>query len=403
MSAPTPPAAPRRVLLASASSGSHGGGELYLDLLAEGLHGAGHEVHSYLAAHPRMNELAALLGRWGPVHRSAHLTNTYDRRFRSLGAVLAGGAHRRIAAELVALRPDVVHINKQNLEDGLDLLRAGHRSGLPLVCDIHVTRTMAALGSAAGGARDWVARRAIRAARADYIATAAACHRQLSAFVPTLPPDRIHLVLNGVRTVPPGDRGALRAEWGCAPGDVVLGTVARIEEQKDPLFALELLAQLPANVRLVWIGDGRLRAAFEQRARELGLTDRVHLDGWRTDASRRMAGFDVFLLPSRYEGFPFAVLEAMAAGLPCVVSDVDGTREAVADGATGWLCPSRAPAVWLPRLNALVADPEARTRMGTAGRARVDELFSLEAMARGTAAVYEVAMSRAVKPAAGVP
>jgi glycosyltransferase involved in cell wall biosynthesis len=387
---------PRRVLLASASSGSQGGGELYMDFLAEGLHRAGHEVHSYLAAHPRMNDLAKLLGRWGGVHRSECLTNTYDRRFRSLSTVITGRARRRIAAELGSLRPDVIHINKQNLEDGLDLLQAGNITQIPYVCDIHVTRTMADLGSAFGGMRDWLTRRVLQASRGEYIATAAACHSQLSKFVRgVIKRDRIHLVLNGIRIAPPGDRAAIRAGWRCVPSDIVVGCVARLEAQKDPLFALDLLARLPANVRLVWVGDGRLRGMFEQRINELGLAGRVHLDGWRNDARQRMTGFDIFLLPSLYEGFPFAVLEAMAAGLPCVASDVDGTREAVDNGVTGWLCPSRAQVEWLSRLNELVADPEQRVRMGEAGRRRVEESFSLDSMARGTAAVYEVAIRRA--------
>jgi glycosyltransferase involved in cell wall biosynthesis len=170
--------------------------------------------------------------------------------------------------------------------------------------------------------------------------------------------------------------------------------VARIETQKDPLFALELLAQLPSNVRLVWVGDGRLRGAFEERTAELGLAKRVRVDGWRNDARERMSGFDVFLLPSLYEGFPFAVLEAMSAGLSCVVSDVDGVREAVVDGVTGWLCPVRKPQDWLSRIGELSLNSTLRTRMGDAGRHRVAEMYSLESMTRGTVNVYEAAIRR---------
>src|SRR5205085_3888183 len=99
--------------------------------------------------------------------------------------------------------------------------------------------------------------------------------------------------------------------------------------QKNPLFALDLLRQLPRQVKLVWVGDGRMREEFLSAVRHFDLEARVHFEGWRADARQRLAGFDIFMLPSVYEGFPFAVLEAMATGLPCVVSEVDGTREAV--------------------------------------------------------------------------
>jgi glycosyltransferase involved in cell wall biosynthesis len=390
----------RRVLLVSSSSGSNGGGELYLEGLAEGLTALGHPVEALLAAHQRMDPLANRLERFGRVHR-AEFPNTYDRRTRAIGSVLARATIARLTRLLSDIRPDVLHVNKQNLEDGLDLLLAARRSGLPVVCTVHVTRGMAGLGSMFGGVRDWVARYTLRRAGCEYIAVAEAARRPLAELLGARPGGRAHTVWNGIGPAPAADRAALRAEWGCRPGDVVLGSVARIEEQKDPLFALELLAHLPAHVRFVWVGDGRLRGAFEERVRELGLKDRVHLDGWRTDARRRMSGFDVFVLPSRYEGFPFAVLEAMAAGLPCVASDVDGTREALTDGETGWLCAPRATGDWLNKLNELVSDPAARARMGSAAQARVEESFSLGAMARGTAAVYEVAISRAAGSTAG--
>lgn len=389
-----------RILLVSSSSGSHGGGELYLEGLSEGLTALGHTVELLLATHTRMNPLAERLARFGRVHR-VEFTNTYDRRTRAIGSVLARQTITRLARIFTELQPDVLHLNKQNLEDGLDLLLAAGRAKSPTVCTVHVTRGMAGLGSMLGGIRDWISHCVLRQADCEYIAVANAARQSLVEALrePQLM-ERTHTVWNGITDAPPSDRNALRAEWKCSPNDVVLGSVARIEEQKNPLFALDLLARLPANVRLVWVGDGRLRNAFEQRVRELQLTERVHMDGWRTDARQRMAGFDLFLLPSLYEGFPFAVLEAMSAGLPCVVSDVDGTREAVANGETGWLCQPQATDEWLKRLNDLVANPETRMQMGKAGKQRVSERFSLEAMARGTVAVYQTAIHRrAVKNA----
>ncbi len=156
-----------RVALVSSSSGSRGGGELYLTSLARGLTGLGHEVQSVLSSHPRMDELAALLAQQGPVHRIDY-RNTYDRRTRSLGAMLARRDIRRLTRELAGLRADVIHLNKQNLEDGLDLLLAAKNAELPVVATVHVTRTMSRLHSVGGTVRDWLsAGAAERAVSAD--------------------------------------------------------------------------------------------------------------------------------------------------------------------------------------------------------------------------------------------
>jgi glycosyltransferase involved in cell wall biosynthesis len=255
---------------------------------------------------------------------------------------------------------------------------------------------MEELGSALGRARDWIARRQLSRFQGEYIAIAHTCRQQFVEFMGKRTESRcVHAVPNGVRSVPLADRLQLRSEWSAGSEDIVIGCVARIEEQKNPLFALNLLVHLHANVRLVWVGDGRLRNEFEDRVKELGLGGRVHLDGWRSDARERMSGFDIFLLPSLYEGFPFAVLEAMAAGLPCIVSDVDGTREAVEQGVTGYLCSVNRQEEWLARIGELAAEKRLRKRMGESGRIRAEKSFSLVSMASGTAAVYERAIQRA--------
>jgi glycosyltransferase involved in cell wall biosynthesis len=389
---------PIRVLLVSSSSGSQGGGELYLDGLAGGLRSLGHEVESLLADHPRMDALAEKLGRWGRVHRVPY-RNTYDRFLRSGGAVLARRSIARLARRFAALGPDVLHVNKQNVEDGLDLLQAASRSRLPCVATVHNTRGMAELGSWGGRLRDRIAAHVLASARCDYIAVAGAGARQILSYARgAIDPSRVHTVWNGIGEAPPADRAAVRAAWGCGDGDFVLGCVARLEAEKDPLFLVSLLPCLPSHIHLAWVGDGRLREQFLAAAEGAGVRHRVHFDGWRADARQRMAGFDLFVMPSLYEGFPFAPLEAMAAGLPCVVSDVDGTREAIDDGVSGWLCPARDRGAWLGRLGGLIADPGLRARVGGEGRRRVAEHFSLAAMARRTAAVYERVLAARATP-----
>src|SRR5262249_40902820 len=149
--------------LVSSSSGSRGGGEFYLVGLAQGLAALGMEIHSVLSRHERMDDLAMHVSDFGAVHRIEY-QNTYDRRLRCVGAVLARNESARLARQLAALEPDVIHINKQNLEDGLDLAGAAQVTGIPTVVTIHVTRTMRDLKARGGGLRDWVSRLVLRTA-----------------------------------------------------------------------------------------------------------------------------------------------------------------------------------------------------------------------------------------------
>jgi glycosyltransferase involved in cell wall biosynthesis len=376
----------------SSSSGSLGGGEQYLVQLGAGLVRLGIDVETAMSDHARMDGLDTACSAFGKVSRIPY-DNTYDRLLRSGGAVLARSTIHRTTEFFQSARPDVIHVNKQNIEDGLDLILAAKQAEIPTVSTIHIARSMTALRSRAGFLRDWLANRVLRKSPAHFITVARHCSTQLLASCRGIDPRHVHAVWNGVSFAPAADRDAIRAEWGYQPDDVVIGCVARLEQQKDPLFALELLRRLPEHVKLVWVGDGRLRADFERAMTLFGLESRVRLEGWRADARQRLAGLDVFVLPSEYEGFPFAVLEAMAAGLPCVASDVDGTREAVIHGETGFMCKQRDAIAWLAHLDQLLQDSELRKRMGARGLERMKQQFSLEAMARGTAQVYASALS----------
>ena len=117
-----------KTLLVSSSSGSRGGGELYQLYLGQALRERGHEVTLWMSTHERMNELEQLFAPIGRVIRAPY-TNTYDYRFRSLNHLLGGSIARSVAEQWKALRPDVIHLNKQNLEDCLDLMDAARFTG----------------------------------------------------------------------------------------------------------------------------------------------------------------------------------------------------------------------------------------------------------------------------------
>jgi len=172
----------------------------------------------------------------------------------------------------------------------------------------------------------------------------------------------------------------------------VVGTAARLV----PIKAIEYLIRSVAAVRKR-IGDLRLEIAgsgpelrpLQAEANSLGLADGVRFLGWRPDMATVLPRWDVFILPSLDEGFPIALLEAMAAGLPVIASDVGGVPELVNHGETGFLVRPRDVDGLSERLVYLVPDRQARASMGAAGRRRVRSLFSADRMAAEVATLYE--------------
>jgi len=166
-----------------------------------------------------------------------------------------------------------------------------------------------------------------------------------------------------------------------------IGTVGRLEPQKGFDVLLRSLRELP-HAQAVVIGDGSERPRLEKLAAELGVQTRVRWHGWSDEPRRLLTSFDVFALPSRFEGFPLAVLEAQLAALPVVASDVGSIEEAVIPGRTGLLVPPDDPTSLAKALRELLADAEARDRLGDGGRRLVLERFTAAHTARGFEALY---------------
>lgn len=206
---------------------------------------------------------------------------------------------------------------------------------------------------------------------------------------------RVHIVPPGIelQTVPSA------VEHG-APSPArpeTVGTVTRLVEVKDIgllLQTAQVLRDRRPGVRFIIVGDGPERAALEEQAAQLGLTGTVEFRGEVRPAWPALGEFDVFALTSISEGVSLSVLEAMAAGLPVVATAVGGTPEIVSDEVTGYLVPRgperAATATMLAaRLEALLADPVLRQRMGAAGRTRAGRDFSTAAAAKKTLRFYE--------------
>ncbi len=187
-----------------------------------------------------------------------------------------------------------------------------------------------------------------------------------------LDPARTRTVANAVALAEIDDRDACRArvrsEWGVADDDVVWINVARLEPQKDHDTLLDAFATLRAahpTSALVVVGDGRRRDELAAR-----LPEGARLLGERTDVAELLCGADGFVLSSRWEGQPNAILEAMAAGLPVVSTDVGGTSEVVTSGVTGELVPAGDVAALAAAMDEFTASADLRRRAGDAGTAR---------------------------------
>jgi glycosyltransferase involved in cell wall biosynthesis len=179
--------------------------------------------------------------------------------------------------------------------------------------------------------------------------------------------------------------------------------VGRLKAPKDFLTLIRAFAALPEeSFEALIVGDGPDRVAVEAAIRELGLEGKVRVAGERDDVPALLADSDVFVLSSRSEGLPVSVLEAMAAELPVVASDVGGLAELVVDRETGILVPPGDVSALAAALGRLIDDRELRRRLGAAGRARAETSFDLEAFRRAHVELYDrqLALAGAVAEAA---
>lgn len=183
---------------------------------------------------------------------------------------------------------------------------------------------------------------------------------------------------------PPG----LREELGGGGDRPLVLTPARLDEQKGHPVLLRAAADLP-EVDFVLAGEGPERGSLEALAAELGIAERVHFLGYRSDIPELLAACDIFALPSLYEGSSLAVLEAMAARRPVVSSAIGGTDELIEDGSDGLLVAPGDAEGLAAALRRLLDDPGLRDSFAARARERVERDFTPAAMVRRVEAIYE--------------
>lgn len=284
-------------------------------------------------------------------------------------------AHRHPAV-LARLRPDVVHANlavpwaaATDLAAALALPRAR------VVAVQQLPLRTVHLGA-------WLRTRALLRRLDAHVAVGEASARRMEDFY-ALGRGSVVSVPNCVPDV------ALPPRTARPPGaPLVVGSLGRLDAVKGYDLLIRALARLP-GVQAVVVGEGAARPALEALARELGVVDRIALPGWSDQPSATLPTFDVFCLPSRSEGFPLSIVEAMLAELPVVATRVGSVAELVADGSSGLVVERDDLDGLVDALARLRDDAPLRSRFGVAGRKRALASFTVEQMATAYQELWE--------------
>jgi glycosyltransferase involved in cell wall biosynthesis len=307
------------------------------------------------------------------------------RPLRVIGALSDWGQISRLRRMYRGIGPDIVHVNQQYDEDGLDYMLAAKLSGLPVVGTIHLPMCSNKHLRPLGRIRTIAMRRWYAACRYRRIFVSTAAMNEFVALYGGAELGKA--IANGVRL-----RGASAGEVAGLPqgwtrGDPVVGFFGRLDTQKDPLLLanawLVTREQLP-NCRLVFVGDGPLRGDLETWARRVGAEDSVHITGWLSDPSSWWALVDVFAMTSVFEGMSLALLEAIHHGKRIVVTECGGVKQVAAKAPWMRVVADRRPSVVASSLEAVIAEgppDEADTRGAR-------EYFSTSRMAEETLDVY---------------
>jgi len=197
-------------------------------------------------------------------------------------------------------------------------------------------------------------------------------------------PESLVYIPNGVDAAlytQPVSRAALRAELGLGADAVLIGSVGRLTHQKGFDVLLQALARPGLEaVHLLLAGAGEELERLHVLARSLGISQRAHFAGYRRDVPQWLGALDLYVHPSRFEGTPNILLEAMAAACPIVATNIDGNSEVLTDGRHGWLVPHDHPVALADAIRAALADPPEARRRGQAAQERVRQYFSLPRM-----------------------
>lgn len=350
-------------------------GEIYERLAAR----YGATIHLVALGSPASPTTETLRGM--TIHRAARID--FDRRVGAQVAV-SPKVWPLGFATVRDVRPDLVHAHTLFFHSSLVAAAAARRYGVPLLLTAHVG-SLSALPQPQRAAallyERFVGKRLLAIAR-RVIAVSDDVRTHLERL--GVASERITVIPNGVdveRFQPAVDRSSSR---------VVVVSVGRLIANKGQHLLLDAMAELRAeglDFELRLVGDGPLRRDLETQVGRLGLSDSVRFLGEQSRVEDTLRDADIFVRPSFTEGMSLAVLEAMATGLACVVTDVSGSRQLICDGRDGVIVPPRDTAALASAMRGLLLDRERRQRLGGAARSRA-RAFSWDGVADATFAEF---------------
>lgn len=214
-------------------------------------------------------------------------------------------------------------------------------------------------------------------------------NRRLAIDLKVVRPEKIITIHNGISDTP---YVASHPE-GETPRIIM---VARFAPQKNQAELVEALKDIKAPFQLEFVGDGPTRPAVEALIKTYGLGDRIRILGVRKDTDQLLGAANLFVLATKWEGFPITILEAMRACLPVIATDVNGVREAVVDAETGLLYGRSQVDKLRAALESLITDPQKRAALGQAGRKRYEQNFTCDVMLARTESIYREALASRV-------
>lgn len=360
-----------RVILLVTDHG-RGGTPLRLARLARGLRAAGVDVYG------------GCLGAPGPVTRQLEADEipTLTCGARGVTDVLA---LRRLVRHVRQLRPDLIHATLLHANVAARFVGRTQR-----VAVVTSTATIEV-------ERRWhrhLERLTARLDQGHIVNSPALADHVVRVF--RVPPERVHVVPPSLAAWPREmDQATVRSALDIPPGEFVVAWVGRF----DPVKRLDLLircAELVRDrpVRFLLAGDGPARGAVEKTLRQSSAQSVVRLLGWQDDVVPVLRAADVFLFPSRTEGMPNAVLEAMACGLPIVASALPALRELAGDGSRLRLVAGDRPQDFAAALRTLLADEAARRAIGDAAATWAAENLDPQATTAAVLRVYEHVLRR---------
>jgi glycosyltransferase involved in cell wall biosynthesis len=309
-----------------------------------------------------------------------------------------------------AQRAGIVHVHMPGPAGGLSVFLAARLAGAPLIVSTEHSHAYH-LRSASGPRGAWlrtIARLRLRLSN-RLIAVSAA---QQASFQSVLGvrPERTTVIWNGIdpdRYSSGHDGAAIRREFDVPTSAPLAGMVtSHVEHERaeDFVRAAARVANVEPAAHFWVVGDQHptvvkdhatmMRSMLENLTEELGLKDRVHFLGYRTDMPRVMSALDVFVLPARYKSFGLVLLEAMATEVPVVATAAGGVPEIVRHGESGFVVPPLDPRALATAMLSVLTNKEEALRMGRQGRRRVEQAFTTASMVDRTTELYRLLLAR---------